>query len=139
MIAHEQKRHGLNGLIHVFVTLPGKGMLEILGPGPLDLVLGVSEVRNVVFPMVGDKPVIPNPEYPTRTKGVVEKCTFCPERLVLGKKPACVEATEGSGALVFGNLEDRHSEVREILSTHYTIQRKPELGTNPRVFYVIGG
>ncbi len=91
------------------------------------------------FPMVGDKPVIPNPEYPTRTKGVVEKCTFCPERLVLGKEPACVEATEGSGALVFGNLEDPHSEVREVLGTHYTIQRKPELGTNPRVFYVIGG
>jgi molybdopterin-containing oxidoreductase family iron-sulfur binding subunit len=40
---------------------------------------------------------------------------------------------------VFGNLDDPKSEVREMLRTHYTIQRKPELGTNPRLFYVIGG
>jgi len=91
------------------------------------------------FPMMGDKPIIPTAGFPTRTKGVVEKCTFCPERLARGQEPACVEAAKDTGALVFGNLEDKYSEVREILATHYTIQRKPELGTNPRVFYVIGG
>ena len=81
----------------------------------------------------------PNPEFPTRMKGVVEKCNFCAERLRKGRIPACVEACQDSKAMVFGDLEDRNSEVRRILRTHYTIQRKPQAGTNPRVFYVIGG
>jgi Fe-S-cluster-containing dehydrogenase component len=80
-----------------------------------------------------------NPHYPARMRGVVEKCNFCPERLVKGQLPACVEACEDTKALVFGDLEDPDSEVRQILKDHYTIQRKPELGTHPSVYYVIGG
>jgi len=78
-----------------------------------------------------------NPGFPTRTIGVVEKCNFCVERLSRGLKPACVEAS--NGAMVFGDLNDPESDVRKVLSTHITIQRKPELGTHPNVFYVIGG
>ena len=76
-----------------------------------------------------------NPDYPTRSGGVVEKCTFCAERLDDGLMPACVEASKG--ALVFGDLEDPASEVREILRSHYTIRRKLSLGTEPSVFYVV--
>ena len=76
-----------------------------------------------------------NPEYPTRTKGVVEKCDFCVERLEQGKLPACVEAAEGK--LVFGDLEDPESEIRKVLAENYTIRRKPDLGTEPSVFYII--
>jgi molybdopterin-containing oxidoreductase family iron-sulfur binding subunit len=71
--------------------------------------------------------------------GVVEKCNFCAERLAKGQLPACVEAAneEAEGAMVFGDLGDPESEIREVLREHYTIRRKPELGTGPNVFYVI--
>ena len=77
-----------------------------------------------------------NPEFPTRTKGVVEKCNFCEERLAKGRLPACVEACKEK-ALVFGNLSDPKSEVRELLKARYAIRRKPELGTDPSVYYVV--
>jgi Fe-S-cluster-containing dehydrogenase component len=78
-----------------------------------------------------------NEEFPTRTKGVVEKCNYCAERLAKGLEPACVEASDG--ALVFGDLRDPNSEVRKVLRERFTIVRKPELGTRPSVYYVIGG
>ncbi|CAG0910965.1 unnamed protein product, partial [Cyprideis torosa] len=77
-----------------------------------------------------------NPEYPTRTRGVVEKCNFCADQLALGKEPACVEALKETGALVFGDLNDPSSEIRRILQENPTIQRKPALGTKPSVFYI---
>lgn len=76
-----------------------------------------------------------NENYPTREIGVVEKCLFCEERLVKGQQPACVEAS--GGALIFGNLADEKSKVREVLKSHFTIRRKPHLGTNPQVYYIV--
>ena len=76
-----------------------------------------------------------NSEYPTRMKGVVEKCTLCCERLEIGKPPACVEVS--NGAIIYGDLADPNSEIRKILATNYAIRRKPELGTNPCVYYLI--
>ncbi len=75
-------------------------------------------------------------DYPTRTKGVVEKCTFCEERLAKGQGPLCVEACP-EGALVFGDLNDPKSPVREMLRARHSIRRKPELGTQPAVYYVV--
>jgi molybdopterin-containing oxidoreductase family iron-sulfur binding subunit len=77
-----------------------------------------------------------NPDFPTRTKGVVEKCNFCEERLAKGQLPACVEACPQK-AMVFGDLDDPNSQVRELLRSRYTIQRKPELGTKPEIFYIV--
>ena len=77
----------------------------------------------------------PTPDFPTRTKGVVEKCEFCAERLAEGKQPACVEVSEG--ALLFGDLQDPHSDVSKALEERYSIRRKPELGTEPCVYYLI--
>lgn len=77
-----------------------------------------------------------NPEYPTRTRGVVEKCTFCTERLAIGLKPACVEACKNK-ELVFGDLEDPNSEVRDLLSSNFALRRKPQLGTKPQVYYIV--
>ncbi len=78
-----------------------------------------------------------NTKFPTRMRGVVEKCNFCAERVGLGKQPACVEACGDSKALVFGNLNDPESEIRKVLKENYTIQRKPSLGTHPSVFYIV--
>jgi len=80
-----------------------------------------------------------NPEYPTRTKGVVEKCNLCAERLAKGKVPACMEAANQikEDSLVFGDLDDPDSKMRELLRTHYSIRRKPELGTEPNIYYIV--
>jgi molybdopterin-containing oxidoreductase family iron-sulfur binding subunit len=80
-------------------------------------------------------------EYPTRTRGVVEKCTFCAERIRDGLQPACVEAAGqvpgGEGALIFGNLADPDSEVNRVLSSQRTISRRVSLGTGPNVYYIV--
>ncbi len=77
-----------------------------------------------------------NAEFPTRTKGVVEKCNFCEERLANGQPPACVAACKDK-ALVFGNLDDENSEVRQLLRARFSLQRQPELGTTPSIFYLV--
>ena len=78
-----------------------------------------------------------NVDFPSRMRGVVEKCTFCSERVEKGKLPACVEACGESKAMVFGNLNDPNSEIRKILKENHTIQRNPSLGTLPSVFYIV--
>ena len=75
------------------------------------------------------------PDYPTREIGVVEKCDFCKERLAKGQQPACV--VESKGALIFGDLADAKSPVRESLRANFTIRRKAHLGTNPQVYYIV--
>jgi Fe-S-cluster-containing dehydrogenase component len=83
----------------------------------------------------------PLSDYPTRSKGVVEKCNFCEERLREGRLPACVEAANavpgGEGALTFGSLADPDSEVTRLLAEKNTISRRVNLGTGPNVYYVI--
>src|SRR4030042_6062617 len=66
-----------------------------------------------------------NLSFPTRMRGVVEKCTFCYERLAIGLKPACGGASQG--ALIFCDLEDPDSEVRKIINESYNFCRKPKL------------
>lgn len=80
-------------------------------------------------------------DFPTRSKGVVEKCNFCAERLRDGLQPACVEATSqvagGEGALIFGDLTDPDSRVSQILAAQHTISRRVGLGTGPHVYYIV--
>ena len=74
-------------------------------------------------------------DYPTRTKGVVEKCEFCAERLAEGKMPSCVEVS--AGAITFGDLDDPESDVRKLLAERFSIRRSPYLGTKPCVYYLV--
>jgi Fe-S-cluster-containing dehydrogenase component len=78
----------------------------------------------------------PDPGFPTRTRGVVEKCNLCEERLARGEGPACVEACTEK-ALVFGDLADSESPVRKILSERAAQRRRPALGTEPSVYYLL--
>jgi len=73
--------------------------------------------------------------FPTRSKGVVEKCNFCAERLAKGLMPACAE-NSSDGRMVFGDLDDPKSEVSKIVKSRYTLRRKQHLGTEPSVFYI---
>jgi Fe-S-cluster-containing dehydrogenase component len=77
-----------------------------------------------------------NPGFPTRTKGVVEKCNYCEERLADGLLPACVEACKNN-ALVFGDINNPNSKARQLLDTKYSIRRKAGLGTKPQVYYLV--
>jgi Fe-S-cluster-containing dehydrogenase component len=80
-----------------------------------------------------------NKAFPERSKGVVEKCNFCTELIEKGELPACVQACDKIkvNALHFGDLANPDSNVRELLREHYSIRRKPALGTGPNVFYII--
>jgi len=69
-----------------------------------------------------------------RSKGVMEKCTFCLHRTREGKMPACLEVCP-VGARKFGNVLDPESEVSWILRTKRVFVLKEDVGTVPRFFY----
>lgn len=67
--------------------------------------------------------------------GKADKCTFCAHRVDAGLLPACVETCVG-GARIFGDLNDPKSQVRQLVDHHKVKVLKPEMGTQPHVFYL---
>ncbi|MBI5494476.1 MAG: 4Fe-4S dicluster domain-containing protein [Deltaproteobacteria bacterium] len=91
-------------------------------------------------------PVVPADELNTnlhvlgnrvRPRGVVEKCTFCIQRVREGRYPACVEICP-VGARKFGNLLDTESEISRILREKRVFVLKAELKTEPKFYYFYG-
>ncbi|HEY4491345.1 MAG TPA: 4Fe-4S dicluster domain-containing protein, partial [Acidobacteriota bacterium] len=91
-----------------------------------------------------------NPDVSVRSVGVIEKCTFCHHRLMKGEeqaraedrnltekdyRPACVQACPTT-AMVFGNLDDPHSEVSRLSKNKRAFRLMEELGTEPKVIYL---
>ena len=66
---------------------------------------------------------------------IVGKCTFCVHRVEQGPGPACVNTCQGR-ARTFGDLNDPHSEVARLVASQPTQVIKPEMGTEPQVFYI---
>jgi len=73
--------------------------------------------------------------YIEHSKGVADKCTLCYHRIHKGEVPACINACPRN-ARIFGNLKDPNSKIRKILHQRRYEVLKPDLGTNPKCFYV---
>jgi len=69
-----------------------------------------------------------------RMKNVVDKCTFCIQRVREGRYPACVEACP-TGTRKFGNLLDPDSEIRYIIDRKRVFRLKEDLNTEPKFYY----
>lgn len=70
-------------------------------------------------------------------KNIAQKCEFCLHLVEKGIQPSCVAACPNS-ARVFGNLKDPDSEVSKLLALNPFQVVKPEMNTEPRVFYIGG-
>jgi molybdopterin-containing oxidoreductase family iron-sulfur binding subunit len=85
-----------------------------------------------------ENPEWPNKDFPRRSHGVAESCTFCAHRLDEGLQPACVDACQnaGHGALIFGDLNDPNSEVSRLVAEEPVKRIREDWGTEPKVFYL---
>ncbi len=92
---------------------------------------------NFAEPVVPPNEINPRQGYLSnrlRSRGVMEKCTYCLHRTRKGLYPACVEVCP-TGSRKFGNLLDPKSEVRQIIETKRVYVLREEAGTHPRFFY----
>jgi len=91
-----------------------------------------------------------NPDVTVRSKGVMEKCSFCIQRIKAAHNvaknekrmivdgevtPACVQ-TCPTNALVFGSLMDKQSRVRKLVDDPRAYQVIGYLNTKPAVIYL---
>ena len=65
------------------------------------------------------------------------KCHYCAHRVEVGMEPACVVVCP-EHAIIAGDLDDPESEISRVLKGQDVQVRKPELGTQPNVFYIEG-
>jgi molybdopterin-containing oxidoreductase family iron-sulfur binding subunit len=92
----------------------------------------------------------PNPDVTIRSRGVMEKCTYCVQRINAARIAADIEnrqirdgelltacqAACPTQALIFGNLNDVQSAVRELADSSLNYSLLGELNTLPRTTYL---
>jgi len=62
------------------------------------------------------------------------KCNFCAHRVELNLEPACVVVCP-TRAIMAGDLDDPQSQVSRVVATQKVASRKPQKGTQPKLFY----
>ena len=67
-------------------------------------------------------------------KKVVDKCNLCYHRVQKGLLPACFECCP-SGARIFGDLNDKESDLVKFLKENNCQVIKPHLNTGSKLFY----
>lgn len=67
--------------------------------------------------------------------GTAAKCHFCAHRTEVGLEPSCVVVCP-EHAIVAGDLSDPDSEVAQLIARETVRVRKPEQGTQPKLFYI---
>lgn len=90
-----------------------------------------------------------NPDVVVRTRGVMEKCSMCiqmTQTTILEAKKAGRKVKDGefqtacsaacsTGAMKFGDMNDKESEIRKLYSGNRRYHLLEEIGTKPNVFY----
>ena len=91
-----------------------------------------------------------NPDVTVRSRGVMEKCSYCVQRISAAKieadkdnrpvadgeiQTACQQACPAS-AITFGNINDKGSRVAKLQSDERSYQVLADLNTRPRTKYV---
>jgi molybdopterin-containing oxidoreductase family iron-sulfur binding subunit len=107
----------------------------------LDFHKGITETEKMVF----------NPDVTVRMRGVMEKCTYCVQRIERAKiqanaegrralrdgevTPACAQVCPAE-AIVFGNINDSKSRVAQLRKQERNYTLLAELNTKPRTTYL---
>jgi molybdopterin-containing oxidoreductase family iron-sulfur binding subunit len=94
-----------------------------------------------------------NPDVTVRQRGIIEKCSFCIQRIRRAEldaaasgsdlsdgdiQPACVQTCPPS-ALIFGDLNDPDSQASRLARSQRAFRLLEVLGTDPAVIYLKGG
>jgi Fe-S-cluster-containing dehydrogenase component/formate-dependent nitrite reductase membrane component NrfD len=68
-------------------------------------------------------------------EGTAAKCHFCAHRTEVGLEPSCVIVCP-EHAIIAGDLSDTTSEVAQLVARETVRVRKPEQGTQPKLYYI---